>query len=105
MSEKCDICFRGCTLEEGRNGYCKVRTIKDGKNVSRSYGLISSAALDPIEKSRSHCLNLEAISFQSDPMAAIYPVPSVRTMRFLKTTCTLPVKESALRNWSARPCV
>lgn len=50
MSEKCDICFRGCTLEEGRNGYCKVRTIKDGKNVSRSYGLISSAALDPIEK-------------------------------------------------------
>lgn len=50
MSQKCDLCFRGCTLEEEKTGYCKVRTIKDGKNISRSYGLISSAALDPIEK-------------------------------------------------------
>ncbi len=50
MSEKCDVCFRGCTLEEEKTGYCRVRMLKDGRNVSRSYGLISSAALDPIEK-------------------------------------------------------
>lgn len=50
MSIQCDVCFRGCTLEEGKTGVCKIRTLKDGKNVSRSYGLISSAALDPIEK-------------------------------------------------------
>lgn len=50
MSEKCDICFRGCLLEEGKTGVCKVRTLQDGVNVSKSYGKISSAALDPIEK-------------------------------------------------------
>ena len=46
----CEVCFRHCDIEEGKFGFCKARTCKDGKVVAYNYGLISSLALDPIEK-------------------------------------------------------
>ena len=39
-----------CRLQEGELGRCKARKNENGKSISTSYGLITSIALDPIEK-------------------------------------------------------
>lgn len=46
----CNVCFHHCHLTEGQVGFCRVRTNKAGKNVSVGYGLLTSMAMDPIEK-------------------------------------------------------
>ena len=46
----CNVCYRHCVIKEGEYGFCKVRTTKDGKVVPENYGMITSMALDPIEK-------------------------------------------------------
>ena len=46
----CEICPHRCRLEEGQTGLCKARSNRDGKVQSDNYGLITSMALDPIEK-------------------------------------------------------
>ena len=46
----CDVCFRHCKIEEGKNGFCDGRTCRDGNIIAANYGRITSAALDPIEK-------------------------------------------------------
>ncbi len=46
----CSYCFHHCVLEEGKTGFCKARTLKNGENVPLYYGVASSLALDPIEK-------------------------------------------------------
>lgn len=50
MSIRCELCFHHCQLEEGQIGFCKARANQRGKNVSLTYGRLSAAALDPIEK-------------------------------------------------------
>ena len=50
MSGICEVCFRHCHIEEGKTGFCGVRTCKDGKIEPLNYGLVTSIALDPIEK-------------------------------------------------------
>ena len=47
---RCELCFHRCSLEEGQRGICRARSCKDGRIVCDNYGLITSAALDPIEK-------------------------------------------------------
>ena len=47
---KCNVCFRGCMLSEGETGACLARVCKDNNIISKSYGYITSLALDPIEK-------------------------------------------------------
>lgn len=47
---KCNVCFRGCALSEGETGACLARECKDNNIISKSYGYITSIALDPIEK-------------------------------------------------------
>ena len=50
MTNKCDVCFRNCTLTEGQTGVCLSRVgTKDGV-VPENYGRLTSLALDPIEK-------------------------------------------------------
>jgi len=46
----CDVCFHHCHLKEGQKGFCRARENREGKNVCCNYGLITSLALDPIEK-------------------------------------------------------
>ncbi len=53
-SIKCDICFRRCTINEGKIGYCNARKNIDGENISLNYGKFISASLDPIEKKPLH---------------------------------------------------
>lgn len=46
----CGLCPHECRLSEEKRGICGVRTIGGGKLRSLSYGMVSSIALDPIEK-------------------------------------------------------
>ena len=50
MKSKCPICPHRCTLVPEETGLCGARKNADGKIVCDSYGKISAAALDPIEK-------------------------------------------------------
>lgn len=47
---KCNICPKECILEEGQKGFCKARICKNNKVISDNYGMITSIALDAIEK-------------------------------------------------------
>ena len=51
---KCEVCFRHCEIKEGGLGFCLARTCKDGVIVPENYGVLSSVALDPIEKKPLH---------------------------------------------------
>lgn len=46
----CEICPHRCLLKEGQIGLCRARSNRDGKIHCDNYGLITSMALDPIEK-------------------------------------------------------
>ncbi len=46
----CPVCMHHCRLKEGQTGRCRARKNENGKSVCISYGLLTSIALDPIEK-------------------------------------------------------
>lgn len=46
----CAYCPRHCRIPERKRGACRVRENRDGQNVCANYGLVTSLALDPIEK-------------------------------------------------------
>ena len=53
MSEgklSCPVCPRRCLLSEGTTGFCRARGMRNGQIVPLNYGIVSSLALDPIEK-------------------------------------------------------
>lgn len=50
MTAKCEVCPHGCTLSEGQYGLCRARLNEGGRVIPASYGMITSMALDPIEK-------------------------------------------------------
>ena len=53
MSEErraCGVCPHRCTLAEGQTGLCRARGMRGGEIVPLNYGVVSSIALDPIEK-------------------------------------------------------
>lgn len=47
---KCELCPHRCVISPGRRGICEVRENRDGQLVTLNYGLLSSVAIDPIEK-------------------------------------------------------
>ena len=47
---QCGVCPHGCRLAEGQTGRCRARGVRNGRLVSLNYGIITSLALDPIEK-------------------------------------------------------
>ncbi len=54
MKVICNICTRNCLLEEGQTGFCKGRIVKEGKVISKNYGVITSLSLDNVEKKPLH---------------------------------------------------
>ena len=53
MSEEkryCTVCPHMCALSEGGTGLCRARGMRGGKIVPLNYGIVSSIALDPVEK-------------------------------------------------------
>ncbi len=49
-STRCNICQRRCIIKQKRTGYCKTKLNISGDIYTTIYGVISSAAADPIEK-------------------------------------------------------
>lgn len=47
---RCNLCYKRCILKEGQIGLCGVRKNEGGKLYTLIYGVVSSIALDPIEK-------------------------------------------------------
>ncbi len=47
---RCELCPHHCVLKSGEIGACKVRKNVKGVLYSLNYGMVSSAAMDPIEK-------------------------------------------------------
>ena len=50
MKVQCDICPHRCNIEEGHTGFCRARGNHGGRIVDENYGVVTSIALDPIEK-------------------------------------------------------
>ena len=46
----CSVCPHRCLLTEGKTGLCRARKMVDGRIVPINYGIVTSAALDPVEK-------------------------------------------------------
>jgi len=46
----CTLCPNYCLIGNGKTGVCGVRKNDNGTLIAQSYGMISSIALDPIEK-------------------------------------------------------
>ena len=47
---RCNICQRRCRITEGGVGYCRTKINHQGTLYDTIYGVVSSAAADPIEK-------------------------------------------------------
>ncbi|HON55491.1 MAG TPA: AmmeMemoRadiSam system radical SAM enzyme, partial [bacterium] len=47
---ECRICPNNCKIKNGRSGFCGTRENQTGKLFLKTYGKISGAAFDPIEK-------------------------------------------------------
>ncbi len=47
---RCILCPQYCLIEDGQVGFCNVRKNESGILYSMNYGVISSYAMDPIEK-------------------------------------------------------
>ncbi len=47
---QCHLCPHDCIIAPGKKGFCGVRKNADGMLKTLNYGLVSSLALDPIEK-------------------------------------------------------
>ncbi len=53
MSEErrsCPVCPHRCVLSEGQTGLCRARGMRNGEITALNYAVVSSIALDPIEK-------------------------------------------------------
>lgn len=50
LAVKCNLCPHHCVIENGNFGFCGARENQNGILLARTYGVISSYAIDPIEK-------------------------------------------------------
>ncbi len=49
-SVRCNVCQRRCVVPAGRRGWCMTRLNSKGRLYSLTYGKVSSASINPIEK-------------------------------------------------------
>ena len=54
---ECKLCPRSCIIKENRTGKCGARENRNGILVAKSYGSVTSIALDPIEKKPLYMFN------------------------------------------------
>jgi pyruvate formate lyase activating enzyme len=64
---RCGLCPHACLIAEGGRGVCGARGVEDGELRALTYGLVSSVALDPIEKKPvfHYCPGASVMSFGS----------------------------------------
>ncbi len=91
---QCLACPRHCQLVDGEVGWCGARKCENGKVIPRTYGLISSLAIDPIEKKPlyhflpgtgilsigSHGCNMGCLHCQNYSISANRSISSLREM-------------------------
>lgn len=46
----CDFCFRHCDIQDGHEGFCHVRKVRNGRLISSGYSYLEALNIDPIEK-------------------------------------------------------
>jgi Pyruvate-formate lyase-activating enzyme len=49
-NEICGLCARHCHIPDGVRGFCRVRENVRGELIAKTYGKITAAAFDPVEK-------------------------------------------------------
>lgn len=76
----CRICPHRCTLSEGAVGRCRARIARDGEVIPLNYGLVTSIALDPIEKK---------------PLARFYPGSTVLSVGSFGCNLSCPFCQNA----------
>ena len=47
---QCQLCFRRCTIPEGKRGFCLARENRGGKLYTLTYGKPAAMHIDPVEK-------------------------------------------------------
>lgn len=64
---RCGLCPHNCLIAEGARGVCGARGVEDGRLRALTYGLVSSVAVDPIEKKPvfHYCPGSRVMSFGS----------------------------------------
>ncbi len=50
ITATCTVCPHRCRIAEGKTGRCRARGTRAGKVTALNYGVVTSIALDPIEK-------------------------------------------------------
>ena len=50
MTVQCELCPKGCVIQPGQSGECRVRVNVDGRLVAVTYGHPCSVNVDPVEK-------------------------------------------------------
>jgi len=65
---RCELCPHRCLIAEGKTGICSVRGNRGGTLHALTYGMVSAAAMDPIEKKPLYHFH---------PGAAIFSIGSV----------------------------
>jgi pyruvate formate lyase activating enzyme len=50
MRLQCDLCPKGCIVEPGQSGECRIRVNVDGKLLAVTYGHPCAVHVDPVEK-------------------------------------------------------
>lgn len=50
MALQCNLCPKGCVIESGQSGECRIRINVNGKLIASTYGHPCSVHIDPIEK-------------------------------------------------------
>ncbi len=107
---RCAVCPRRCRIEEGQRGFCKARENRGGILYAMTYGMVSSLAVDPIEKKPlfhfhpgSRCLslgslgcNLRCLHCQNWSISQADPVHSGRLQELSPQDCLrTAIKEGA----------
>jgi pyruvate formate lyase activating enzyme len=63
LQVSCNLCYHNCQIAPGKFGICGVRENREGKLVTRIYGDIIAAHVDPIEKKPLYHFLPGSISF------------------------------------------
>lgn len=50
MTLQCNLCPKGCMIEPGQSGECRIRVNLDGRLVATTYGYPCAVHVDPVEK-------------------------------------------------------
>ncbi len=72
---RCNICPRRCYIKQGETGFCKVRENRNGVLYAISYGKLTAANIDPIEKKPLYHFWPGSLSFSISSFGCSFACP------------------------------